>query len=118
MNADRLVGAARALIGVSLSVLVLDAVLMSRWVSAAADGASRGRLWASYAVVAALHAAGLAWARSAPPSRAAGAALLAAGAASWFLLGVDAHHLLFKPEPVLLGAAGALLLGASRAPGA
>lgn len=108
---DRFRTSAKTLVGLSLTILVIDALLLARWASAAGAEQDHSRLWTSYALAAGLHAAALVMlSRGFTKPKAIGAALIAFGGAVYWLLGVDTYHLLFKPEPLLMGAAGILCL--------
>ncbi|PIR18537.1 MAG: hypothetical protein COV48_06990 [Elusimicrobia bacterium CG11_big_fil_rev_8_21_14_0_20_64_6] len=108
---DRFRASAKILVGLSLAILAIDALFLARWARAIGAEQSHSRLWASYALAAGLHAAALAlFSYGFARPRAVGAALISFGAAVFWLMGVDAYHLVFKPEPLLLGAAGILCL--------
>lgn len=108
---DRFQTSAKTLVGLSLTILAIDALILARWVRATGAEQSHSWLWTSYALAAGLHAVALALlSRGFVRPRVVGAALILFGAAVFWLMGVDAYHLVFKPEPLFLGAAGILCL--------
>jgi len=108
---DRLRTCAKTLVGLSLVILVIDILLLARWARAAGAEQGHSRLWASYALAAGLHAVALAMlSRGFAKPKAVGSALISFGGVVYWLLGVDTYHLIFKPEPLLLGAGGILCL--------
>lgn len=108
---DRFRASAKTLVGLSLAILAIDAFLLARWAQATGSEQSYSRLWVSYALAAGLHAVALALlSRGFARPKVVGAVLISFGAAAFWLMGVDAYHLVFKPEPLFLGAAGILCL--------
>lgn len=114
---DRFRTSANTLVGISLAILAIDAFILIRWALATGADQDYSRLWVSYALAAGLHVAALAMlSRAFSRPKAVGATLISFGGAVYWLLGVDSYHLLFKPEPLLLGAAGILCLLCSPSP--
>lgn len=77
---DRFRTSAKTLVGLSLVILVIDALFLARWVRAAGAEQGHSRLWASYAFAAGLHAAALAvLSRGFAKPKAVGVALISFG---------------------------------------
>lgn len=107
----RLRASAKVLVGLSLAILAIDAFFLARWARAIGPEQSHSWLWASYSLAAGLHVAALLLlSRGFLRPKAVGAALITFGATVFWLMGVDAYHLVLKPEPLFLGAAGFLCL--------
>lgn len=110
-------GSARLLVLLSLAILAADAVFFWRWTTAAGQGVDHARQWVSYAAVMSMHAIALTLLSKCPGHpRATGAALVVFGLGAFWLMGASVYYLVFKPEALLLGAAGILCAVCSPSP--